>query len=69
MVPVTPARPFVRWQQFGNDTAPLPPPHPTDVRVIKSLAAGRGGRVRDEQESATVRRMPAAAADLLQRHF
>ena len=36
---------------------PLPPAPrlPADVRVIKSVQAGRGGRVRDEKESAEVR--------------
>lgn len=28
---------------------------PADVRVLRSVAAGRGGRVRDEQESATAK--------------
>ena len=31
---------------------PTPHPLPADVRVIKSVAAGRGGRVRDEKEAA-----------------
>ncbi|PSC71557.1 nadh:ubiquinone oxidoreductase complex i intermediate-associated 30 [Micractinium conductrix] len=55
-------RPRVGLEPFP---APAPPPAPataerkkeilSDVRVIKSLAAGRGGRVRDEQESATAK--------------
>ena len=33
----------------------LPPATPADVRVIKSVAAGRGGRVRDEKEAAAAK--------------
>ncbi|KAL4457749.1 hypothetical protein ABPG75_012614 [Micractinium tetrahymenae] len=55
-------RPRIGLEPFP---APAPPPPPvtaerkkeilSDVRVIRSVAAGRGGRVRDEQESATAK--------------